>query len=46
MITNSAAQPVNHESFGLLWSLVMRSVGLTAGVAIALLIMAALIAQP
>jgi hypothetical protein len=46
MTTNSAAQPANHGSLGLLWTLVMRSVGLTAGLAIALLIMAALIAQP
>jgi hypothetical protein len=46
MTTDSAAQPVNHASFGLVWTLVMRSVGLTACLAIALLIMAALIAQP
>jgi hypothetical protein len=43
MATNSAAQSVSHGSFGLLWILVMRSVGLTAGLAIALLLVAALI---
>ena len=43
MTTQSAAQPVTHGSFSLLWTLVTRSVGLTAGLAIALLIMAALI---
>ena len=43
MTTQSAAQPVTNGSFSLLWTLVTRSVGLTAGLAIALLIMAALI---
>ena len=44
MTANSAAPSVTHGSFGLLWALVMRSVGLTAGLAVALLIVAALIA--
>ena len=43
MTTQTAVQPVTNGSFGVLWTLVTRSVGLTAGLAIALLIMAALI---
>ena len=43
MTTQTAIQPVTNGSFSVLWTLVTRSVGLTAGLAIALLIMAALI---
>jgi hypothetical protein len=46
MTTNSAAQPITIGSFSLLWTLVTRAVGLTAGLAVALLIMAALISAP
>ncbi len=46
MTTHSAVQPVTHGSLGLLWTLVTRSVGLTAGLAVALLLMAALISTP
>ena len=46
MTTNSAAQPITIGSFSLLLTLVTRSVGLTAGLAVALLIMAALISVP
>jgi hypothetical protein len=45
MTTEHAMQPVGHGSFSVLWTLVMRAVGLTAGVAIALLLMAALISR-
>ncbi len=44
MTTKSAAQSITtNESFTLLWTLVTRSVGLTAGLAMARLLMAALI---
>lgn len=43
MITNSAAQPVTVNSLGVVWTLVTRSVGLTAGLGVALLLGAALI---
>jgi hypothetical protein len=46
MTTNTAAQPIATRSIGLLWTLVTRSVALTAGLAVALLIMAALISAP
>ena len=46
MTTEPAAQPVTYRSLGLLWTLVTRSIGLTAGLAIALLLMAALISTP
>ena len=46
MTTNSAAQSVTTPSFILLWTLVTRAVGLTAGLAVAMLIMAALISAP
>lgn len=46
MATNSAAASVTTGSFGLIWTLVTRSVGLTAGLAVALLIVAALISTP
>jgi hypothetical protein len=43
MTTEHASQPVTHGSLSLLWTLVTRSVGLTAGLAVALLLFAALI---
>ena len=43
MMTNAAAQPVARESVALVWTLIARSVGLTAGVGIVLLGMAALL---
>ena len=46
MTTMYAAQPVTRGSLGVLWTLVTRSVGLTAGLAIALLLFAALISTP
>jgi len=46
MTTEHAVQPVTRGSFGLVWTLVTRAVGLTAGVAVALLVMAALISRP
>jgi hypothetical protein len=44
MTTNTAAQKVSPGSFSLVWTLVTRSIGLTAGLAVALLLLAALIA--
>lgn len=46
MATEPAAQPFTHGSLGLLWTLVTRAVGLTAGLAVALLLFAALISTP
>ena len=46
MHTDSAAQSVTAGSFGLIWTLVTRSVGLTAGLAVAMLIAAALLSAP
>ena len=46
MTTNTAAHPVTAGSFGLVWTLVTRSIGLTAGLAIALLLLASLVATP
>jgi len=46
MRTNAAVQPVARESVVVVWTLVARSVGLTAGVAIVLLAMAALLSVP
>ena len=46
MTTNTAAHPVTTASFGLVWTLVTRSIGLTAGLAVALLLLASLIATP
>ena len=46
MTTQYAAQPFTSGSLGLLWTLVTRSVGLTACLAVALLLMAALISTP
>lgn len=43
MTTEGAGQPVTHGSLRLLWTLVARSIGLTAGLAVALLLVAALI---
>lgn len=43
MTTQNATYPVTNESFGLVWTLVTRSVGLTAGLALAMLLVAALI---
>ena len=45
MTTEHASPPVTSGSFGLVWTLVARSVGVTAGIAVALLIVAALIAK-
>jgi hypothetical protein len=45
MTTEQAIQPVSHESFSLVWTLAIRSIGLTAGVAIAMLLFAALISR-
>jgi len=45
MTTQEGIQPLRHESFGLVWTLAIRSIGLTAGVAIALLLVAALISR-
>jgi hypothetical protein len=42
MTTNAAVQPVARESVAMVWMLVARSVGLTAGVGIVLLAIAAL----
>jgi len=44
-MSEQALQPVGQGSFGLLWMLAIRSIGLTAGVAIALLLAAALISR-
>lgn len=46
MTTGRASQPVIHGSFGLLWTLVTRSIGLAAGMAVAMLLVAALIFAP
>jgi hypothetical protein len=42
-MTQVAVQPVARESVALVWTLIARSVGLTAGVGIVLLGMAALL---
>jgi hypothetical protein len=46
MTTDNAAQPVNSDSFSLIWTLITRSIGLTAGLAVAMLIVVALLSQP
>ena len=46
MTNESALHPFTPGSFNLLWTLVTRSIGLTAGLAVALLLMAALISTP
>ena len=43
MMTNGTVQPLALDSFALVWTLIARSVGLTAGVGIVLLGMAALL---
>jgi hypothetical protein len=43
MKTQTAAQPFTAGSWGLVWTLVTRSVGLTTGLALAMLIVAALL---
>ena len=45
MTTEEAIQPAKNESLGLVWTLAIRSIGLTAGVAIAMLILAALLSR-
>ncbi|MCU1382720.1 MAG: hypothetical protein JWL71_1417 [Acidobacteria bacterium] len=45
MTTQSASPRVANGSLGLLWTLVTRSVGLTAGLAIALLLISALMSN-
>jgi hypothetical protein len=42
MSTQPASPAVTNGSFGLLWTLVTRAVGVTAGVAVALLLISAL----
>jgi hypothetical protein len=46
MTRNAAVQPVARESVAMMWALIARSVGLTAGVALVLLAMAALLSAP
>ena len=46
MATEHASETVADGSLALLWMLVTRSVGLTAGLAVALLLFAALISTP
>jgi hypothetical protein len=46
MITPTVTQPITPGSFGLVWTLVTRAVGLTAGLGVAMLIMAALMSAP
>jgi hypothetical protein len=46
MNTQTAAQPFTAGSLGLVWTLVTWSVGLTAGLAVAMLIVAALLSAP
>jgi hypothetical protein len=46
MTTERAVQPFTQGSLGLLWTLVSRSVALTAGLAVTLLLMAALLSTP
>lgn len=43
MTTQYASQSVTNGSLGLVWTLVTRSVGLTAGLAIGMLLLAALV---
>ena len=45
-VTNDVVQPVARESAALVWTLIARSIGLTAGVGIALLGTAALLSMP
>ena len=46
MMAKHVVQPVARESAVLVWTLIARSVGLTAGVGLALLVMAALLSMP
>jgi len=46
MSVEGASQRVTNGSLGLVWTLVTRAVGLTAGVAVALLLILALISTP
>jgi hypothetical protein len=46
MSTHTTIQPVAAGSFGLIWTLIARSVGLTAGLAVAMLIAASLLSAP
>ena len=46
MMTNEVVQPGPRESAALVWMLIARSVGLSAGVAMALLAVAALLSVP
>jgi hypothetical protein len=46
MNKETAIQPVTVASFALIWTLITRSVGLTAGLAVAMLVMAALLSAP
>lgn len=43
MTTEHAVERVTHGSLGLVWTLVTRSIGLTAGLAVALLLLSALL---
>jgi tetrahydromethanopterin S-methyltransferase subunit F len=45
MMTNTLEQPVARGSAALIWTLVTRAIGLTAGLAVALLIVAALLSM-
>jgi len=46
MSAHDASQQFTNGSLGMLWTLIARSVGLTAGLAIALLLISALISTP
>ena len=46
MDTKTALEPVTVASFTLIWTLITRSVGLTAGLAVAMLLVAALLSAP
>ena len=46
MSADAAAQRVTNGSLGMVWTLVTRAVGLTAGVAVALLLILALSSRP
>ena len=46
MATEYAVERVTNGSLGLVWTLVTRSIGLTAGLAVALLLLSALLSTP
>jgi len=46
MNTHTVMQPVTAESFDMIWTLIVRSVGLSAGLAVAMLIAASLLSVP